>query len=342
MVKDFSYILKRVIIGVLIALILMLLKGGLIANVNAQSIYTIDINTTSMVDLDSSQEYTFNMPTNSFKNLGRGEILFSYYMTDYSDFATWGQTNRSAIPRYMYVSTHSGSRFVCNIGSLGYDKTSSTLWTGSGGTFMPNSNAAMMSVFSATCPVELNDDDYVSSITAFQVGVGANTYAQFGRYISFIKDTQSEVKESIDKQTEETKKQTDAITSDESPSDSDIESIFENEDDSSSSPVSDLITMPITLLEKLNNGFSGSCGSYNLGSLYGHNIILPCIDMVGLLGSELWTLIDMLFSLFLVYNIGLMVISIYESITSLEDGFRSLYTPKHAEHEYEPKHGGGD
>lgn len=113
-------------------------------------------------------------------------------------------------------------------------------------------------------------------------------------------------------------------------------------DDESNSPVSDLILMPLTLMNAYVDGFSSTCNSFNLGSLYNHNITLPCIDIEDYLGSNLWALIDIMFSLFLVYNIGLMCVSMYESITSLEDGFRGLYTPRHADTGYTPRHGGGE
>ena len=44
MVKDIRYIIKRILIGVGIALILMLFKGGLIADVNALSLTAYDSN----------------------------------------------------------------------------------------------------------------------------------------------------------------------------------------------------------------------------------------------------------------------------------------------------------
>lgn len=113
-------------------------------------------------------------------------------------------------------------------------------------------------------------------------------------------------------------------------------------DDESNSPVSDLILMPLTLMNAYVDGFSSTCNSFDLGSLYGHNIVLPCINVEDYLGSNLWALIDIMFSLFLVYNIGLMCVSMYESITSLEDGFRGLYTPRHADTGYTPRHGGGE
>ncbi len=102
--------------------------------------------------------------------------------------------------------------------------------------------------------------------------------------------------------------------------------------DESNSPVSDLITMPLTLMNAYVNGFSSSCQPVNFGNLYGSDIIFPCIDIKKYLGNTLYSLIDMLFCIFMAYNIGMMCISIYESITSLDDAMQLLYTPQHAGH----------
>lgn len=106
----------------------------------------------------------------------------------------------------------------------------------------------------------------------------------------------------------------------------------------SETPITDLLTMPITLLQKYYTGITGSCSPYNLGSLFNHNLIFPCINGQQLLGPTIWTIIDGLFVIFMVYNIGMMVVSFFESVTSLNDIFDSMYQPQHAT--YHPKHGG--
>ena len=123
----------------------------------------------------------------------------------------------------------------------------------------------------------------------------------------------------------------------------DVQSLEEQigADFTTNTPISDLITMPFTLLNAYSNGISSSCSSFNLGSLYGTDIIFPCIYPQNYLGSSLWGVIDLLFCIFLVYNIAMLVVHIYDSITSLDSGFESLYTPKHADTGYTPKHGGG-
>ena len=131
----------------------------------------------------------------------------------------------------------------------------------------------------------------------------------------------------------------DSITSEDSPNTSQDISDMDNMV-ASDTPISDLITMPLTLFNAYINGINSSCSSVNLGNLYGTDIILPCINLESRLGSNLWGIIDALFSLFMCYNIGMLFITAFDGITSLRDDFEGLYQPKHADTGYQPKHGG--
>lgn len=131
----------------------------------------------------------------------------------------------------------------------------------------------------------------------------------------------------------------DTLTSDEAPNTN--QNLTDMEDYiSSDTPISDLITMPLTLISSYINGVNSSCSPYNLGSLLGTNLIMPCIDIESKIGSNLWGIIDILFSLFMCYNIGMLFITAFDGITSLRDDFEGLYQPRHADIGYKPKHGG--
>lgn len=144
----------------------------------------------------------------------------------------------------------------------------------------------------------------------------------------------------INNQNSNTNKITDEISSEEEPDTDDyLEGFSENM--ASDTPISDLITMPLTLLNAYVNGVSANCSPYNLGSLLGTNLVLPCINLQQRLGSNLWGVIDALVSIFMIYNIAMLFISAFEGFTSLRDDYEGLYQPKHADTGYQPKHGGG-
>lgn len=120
-----------------------------------------------------------------------------------------------------------------------------------------------------------------------------------------------------------TKETNDLIKDDSSVSNSDIEDVL-NSQNESNSPISDLVSMPITLLTNINNGVRSSCSSYNLGILMGTNLSLPCLDLGSKLGT-LWNIIDMCFSVFMGYSIAMMCIRIYNNFTTLKDNSNSVY-----------------
>lgn len=97
--------------------------------------------------------------------------------------------------------------------------------------------------------------------------------------------------------------------------------------DASNSPISSLLTLPLKLLENIQTGLNGTCSPFNLGNLFGTDLILPCIDFGELLGPFLWGLIDALFYIFMAYNIGMLAIKIWTDVIMMKDFFSELYKP---------------
>lgn len=113
-------------------------------------------------------------------------------------------------------------------------------------------------------------------------------------------------------------------------------------------PVTDIITLPINILNKTISSFGGTCQSYtiNTGSLLGnHTWTFPCLNIGQYLtnysyqGYNLWQLIDLMICMYMGYEILMLIISAYNSIANLDDTFDSLYQPKHVG--YSMKHGEG-
>lgn len=130
----------------------------------------------------------------------------------------------------------------------------------------------------------------------------------------------------------------DTLNDDTGVSDNDIEELF-GDFEESNTPISDLLLMPITLYSAFITGISASCSPVSLGSLYDTPITLPCINLEDILGSSLWSLIDLLFSFFMFYNISQLIISAFNNLTSLKDDFNLLFA-KHYNQEYQGRHAG--
>lgn len=86
------------------------------------------------------------------------------------------------------------------------------------------------------------------------------------------------------------------------------------------STITQLITLPITLYSSILNNVGGSCQPFNLGSLYGEDLILPCVNIGNYLGSILWGMIDLIISGFAVYFISKKLIKVFNNFSSMKDG----------------------
>ena len=356
--------IKRIIIGIIIGLVLMACRKYLFINVKAE---TIAFTPNDIVIVTSQSNNTYGVTSNTWLNRtiyafpentpidwpGTAAIYFRYSQFNGSNYCSQTSNNGSISGTIMNGNTNvSGSVRLEDRVNNSYISCSTSL-DGVQAHFTCNnvnlSHALNIMITSA------NNGRYgitkYLEIDCTMTNEGlANVINQGNQAI--IDSTTSAINNTtnaINNTTNAVNNNTNAINNmnnsikDESAPDSKSD-LFDGitTDDESNSPISDLILMPLTLMNAYVDGFSSTCNSFDLGSLYGHNIVLPCINIEDYLGSNLWGLIDIMFTLFLVYNIGLMCVSMYESITSLEDGFRGLYTPRHADSGYQPRHGGGD
>lgn len=84
--------------------------------------------------------------------------------------------------------------------------------------------------------------------------------------------------------------------------------------------ITQLIGLPVTLFTKVLNSVNGTCSTYNLGSLFGTDLILPCVNIQNYLGTALWSVIDVLISGLFVYSISRKFIKVFESMSSMNEG----------------------
>lgn len=129
----------------------------------------------------------------------------------------------------------------------------------------------------------------------------------------------------IEKNTEDTKnaiEDTNNTLKDDSIDDSNTSSTLEDlsEDLPTNSVISDLLLLPVRLFQSILNSINGSCSSFNLGSLYGSDLTLPCINIESLVGSSLWSVIDILFCGAFVLIIRKKFVDIFENLTELRNG----------------------
>ena len=373
MVKDMKYIIKRILIGVGIAIVLMALKNGLVLNTHAMTIKFYNTNASPNLCATCNYKQCNYTGTGTCSTINRISISDPNYTLSsgvkYDLFTTIDID--VLFPTLQICPTDLGfsnNFYIGNANGTSWNSASSVSWNNIDD-INPGINSSCRYTWGLVQRTNntLNSngmtfDFYFSSAKRVQrvyvkryelqsVGSSndsssANTNAIISannnNTQSIINNNNQNTNTIINNNNENANKINDTMKDETAPSDNDINDLFDIDTNDSNSPVSDLITMPITLLQAYLNGFNSSCSSFNLGTLYGHNLTMPCIQPQRYLGSTLWNLIDMCISLFLAYNVGLMCISIYESITSLDDNFQTLYTPRHAESDYKPKHGGSD
>lgn len=82
--------------------------------------------------------------------------------------------------------------------------------------------------------------------------------------------------------------------------------------------ISDLITMPIRLVQSFLNGFNSSCTPFNLGNLLGTDLVLPCINIGSKLGF-VWNVIDSILSGVFIYIFGKSCVKKFNDITNMKE-----------------------
>lgn len=146
MIRDFKYIIKRILIGVGIALVLSFLRGGLVLQAHAQTIGSYSIGEQIDVINNNNNLVYYNISGAPWANYGDGYLIF--------DFSVFKVAGSSTSPNVMpsYVRVNSGNvPFVCSVGSSSVE----------------NSTFNNL-IFSAFCPVHLSSSGVSSISIGFQ------------------------------------------------------------------------------------------------------------------------------------------------------------------------------
>lgn len=187
-------------------------------------------------------------------------------------------------------------------------------------------------IFNSVCQV--NDTTVNNGIIDIIVTSNANinvnyTFGMAYRYGYFPKDsTQADIKHNTDIINSNVNDIKDNLnSSDTSGSQSQLEEVNNNfKEDISTSPVSDLITLPLKLLTAFNDKLSSTkfCQPVDMGTVFGiHWLQLPCINPSKYLGSVLWATIDMISTALLLWAIAHKMVKVYISVTSIDGQFTS-------------------
>lgn len=105
-----------------------------------------------------------------------------------------------------------------------------------------------------------------------------------------------------------------------SDSESKINSITDTIKANQNSSIVQIATFFPQTLQLILNGFNTSCtGGYSLGSLYGTELTIPCINPVDYLGSFLWGVIDSILCLCYLIPLCKFLVNKYNDLTSMKN-----------------------
>ena len=180
----------------------------------------------------------------------------------------------------------------------------------------------LQSVYNATSQVATNTTATNNYLSAIQVLLNTNLTAIIQALTSStsqIVTAQQQTTTAVEDNTQAVNDVNDTLndSSTDDPS-SDISSM--NSHIATNSVISDLLLLPVTLFQNILNSINGTCSTFNLGSLFGTNLTMPCIDIESIIGSALWGVIDILLCGLFVLAMRKKFVDIFQNITSLKDG----------------------
>lgn len=271
-----------------------------------------------------------NFDADTWKNHGRGYVIGTVSISRPND--------KPAVVTSIYL--HSDTWYTCEV----INTTQKSLQQTDG-------SYVDFDIYNLKCPVILGDKglEYISiayqntvQVTSFIKGMWGfvseeYTNEQLDTIISILQNSSStsEITSKLDevnKSITDSNKKIDEVNSsinnsDTNTSQSKLEDVNNNfKEDISTSPVSDLITLPLKLLTAFNSKLSSTkfCQPIDMGTLFDiHWLQLPCINPEKYLGSVLWATIDMISTALLLWAIAHKMVKVYISITSIDGQFTS-------------------
>lgn len=314
--KDIKYIIKRIIVGTAIGLILMLIKTNVFAQTynivpsscgwSTNSSYTtgtISGNTTA-TNL-SSPFYYCSGATGNFWTQRYGIVTPSNASSSSGtlSFNIYGPTISNVILRT------GGYDYSCILNTgVEIDNTNNKIYSVTCGN-VPNSASRTWTIYT-----------YKASTGTTNIFISSNFVYIPNENISSVISSQTEQQhqdaEQQHQDLEDINNSMNNSTVDTNNSNSTITSISNRLP--SSNVLGNLITMPVMLVQKFINALSSNtCTPYSLGSLFGTNFSLPCVNLSNILGA-VWTILDGVVSGFIAYEIGKHFVLIFHKLTSLD------------------------
>lgn len=285
-------------------------------------------------------ELPFNSPSLQYNSTYGIDIYMDFYVEHFNDWGNFGFNSPG-----FYISSnglHSQS-FTYNVFSNTFQNVSNVVAyyrMHLSGTFATNSagtlyialpfNHAIDLYGAKVISVDLNY--YGSNTTNSDIIASNNQNTQ-----NIITNNNNNTQQIINSQNNISNE----IIDNTAPSSSDINDFQEDLPTMGWGIVTNIVTLPIMILNDFISLLNSSCSPISLGSLYNQPIELTCVNVSQKLGS-VYTIIDTIIACYIYYNILMFIVGIWDNWTSFNEDFESLYIGKHTPQGYKPRHGGGN
>lgn len=296
--KDLNYIIKRIIIGVAIALILMTIKAnaeeyGNIANINVHTQFNQA--QVKIIGLQGASDFTeTNASSNTLLNYGKGFIIFSYAYYSEKNTGASGNTYSAVINS---VSIKSGDNlYACEIGNLEPYSDSGVQWKQATAKCYVNLGSYGLQRIRFQVPYQPANNTTYILISRYATFVGASTPTSNQDVVSAITtqtslqqqelQTQREIKQAIQEQTAINQQQlqeqqnTNNLINDDSPADdSEISSALDTGNlPGGQGPLASLVSLPITIVNNVLTGLGLSCTDLSIPIPFvSQTFTIPCV-----------------------------------------------------------------
>lgn len=342
--RDLRYILKRVIILTLVAILVMFFKSkvSFAATIESLQIDYSNISNSTYYYRNANQESIFNfigMGTESPDENLYVNTLFCVLIdggavptgiawanaNDPQSFTGWGTrnsitTNITNVPCTLAGTSYRGKVVqVTGITRTGQDGGGDIYYT-----FRlsvnQNYSISLLNYSIANVPYELivSQTDYTSQLNDMSNAITTTINNMSTIINNSLNNNQAQTNQWLQKVEAAQKAMKEAMESDAIEENNQQFSEF-NSYLAQNGVITNLITMPVTLFSKVLTTIDGTCVDYDLGTLYDSNLILPCIDVSDYLGDTLWGVIDVIISGLLVYSISRHFVKMFNKMSSLEE-----------------------
>lgn len=350
--KDFRYILKRIIIGTSIALLCANISSCRVHAIGQSTwIQSAPIpNRTIILDINQRSNYswfnTWETPDRNaaFPNYGTGELIFSFN-TEIGISDTRGRALQS-----VYVTTNNNQHiFMCDIGAsqswadnnkivetytarcpvnLNNTSLQRIYFNSNNIASDTNTMAILLSPYITFVRDDGNDNTAVVNAvnSLYSQLTSVNDKLQYNNYQNdYILAKLEQLRLLLDSGNSDVSEIKDAIK-DDSIDNNAVNTNTQGWEQqgsyiptgSSGGSLTDLLTIPLKLIQGVVNGLGSSCVPFSLGTLFDTPLVLPCIDIPSIIGQPLWVTIDILMSGFMIYTIAKKFIRIFNDFTNLK------------------------